>query len=96
MKNVSEIILEQVELYNENLDTPVDTSHGNETILFGAGGVLDSVDFVGLILDIEQAINDEFGKRIALSSERAMSQKNSPFRTVGTLAEFINAQLEAE
>ncbi|MBR1580562.1 MAG: acyl carrier protein [Selenomonadaceae bacterium] len=94
MKNVNAIILEQIESFNENLDTPVDTSKGDDTILFGAGGVLDSVDFVGLILDIEQAINDEYGKHLALTGERAMSQRNSPFRTVGTLAAYIEKQLE--
>ncbi|MBQ9478426.1 MAG: acyl carrier protein [Selenomonadaceae bacterium] len=94
MKNINAIILEQIESFNENLDTPVDTSKGDNTILFGAGGVLDSVDFVGLILDIEQTINDEYGKHLALTGERVMSQRNSPFRTVGTLAAYIEKQLE--
>ena len=94
MKTINQIILEQVESFNENLDTPVDTSKGDDTVLFGAGGVLDSVDFVGLVLDIEQAIEDECNKHVALTSERAMSQRNSPFRTVGTLAAYINKLLE--
>ena len=96
MKNVSQIIIEQIESFNENLENPIDTSAADETVLFGAGSVIDSVDLVSLVLDIDQAIDDEYGKHIALVDERAMSRRNSPFRTVGTLAAFINAQLEAE
>ena len=94
MKDLSKIILEQVENYNELLDDKVDTSAGNDTVLFGRSGVLDSTDFVSLMIDIEQAVEDEFGKHIVISSEKAMSQKNSPFRTVGTLSEYIEKLLE--
>lgn len=86
--------MEQVEDYNEFLEVKIDTSAGNDTILFGRGGVIDSVDFVTLLLDIEQAVNDEYGSHIAISNARAMSQKNSPFRTIGTLAEYIKKLLE--
>lgn len=95
MKDISQIILEQVEDYNDTLDIKVDTSAGNNTILFGKGGVLDSVDFVSLILDIEQAVNDESGKHISISNAKAMSRQNSPFRTVGTLSDYIKELLEA-
>ncbi|MBQ7199604.1 MAG: acyl carrier protein [Selenomonadaceae bacterium] len=94
MKKISEIILNQIEQYNENLDEKVDLSEGEDTILFGQGGVLDSVDFVTLIIDIEQAVNDEYGENIVISNSRAMSRKNSPFRTVGTLADYIKELLE--
>ncbi len=94
MKEINKIILEQIEDYNDFLETKMDTSAGNDTILFGRGGVIDSVDFVTLLLDIEQAVNDEYGTHIAISNSRAMSQKNSPFRTVGTLAEYIKNLLE--
>lgn len=93
--NVTDIILEQIRLYNETLDVPVDLSHGKDSILFGPGGVLDSVDFVSLILDIEQAVEEETGKHISLADEKALSQKNSPFRTVNTLAEYIQSNMES-
>ena len=64
-------------------------------MLFGEGGVLTSVDFVTLVLDIEEAVEDATGQSITLADERAMSQKHSPFRTVGTLADYIAGLLEA-
>lgn len=94
MKKISEIILNQIEEYNENLDEKVDISKGEDTVLFGKGSALDSVDFVTLIVDIEQAVNDEYDKKIVITNAKAMSRNNSPFRTVGTLADYIKELLE--
>lgn len=88
------LIIDQVKTYNENLDEQVDLSAGAESVLFGEGGVLTSVDFVTLILDIEEAVGEATGTSATLADERAMSQKYSPFRTVGTLADYISELLE--
>ena len=48
---------------------------------------------VNLILDVEDAVRTRFGVSLTLADERAMSQTRSPFRTVGTLAEYINLLL---
>lgn len=93
MKKIEEIITKQIELYNEIIDEPVDLSNGSDSILFGKGGTLDSVDFVSLIVDVEQAIEDETGRRIVLSDAKALSQKNSPFRTISTLAEYVRQNM---
>lgn len=94
MSDIQKFVTTQIEIYNETADNKVDLSNGVDTVLFGAGSVLDSVDFVSLIIDIEQAAEEEFGKSIALSDARAMSQKNSPFRTIGTLSDYIAKLLE--
>ena len=60
-----------------------------ETILFGNSGGLDSLGLVNLIVAAEQYLESEFGITLTLADERAMSQKSSPFRTVGTLANYI-------
>ena len=92
---ISNLIISEVNAYNENLDEPVDLSEGADSVLFGEGGVLTSVDFVTLVLDIEEAVENATQKSITLADERAMSQKHSPFRTVGTLADYIAGLLEA-
>lgn len=95
MKTLEEIIIEQVNLYNKTLDEPVDLSCGEASVLFGKGSNLDSVDFVSLILDIEQAVEEETGVHVILSDSKALSQKNSPFRTVGTLVEYVKQNMES-
>ena len=57
--------------------------------LFGKKGVLDSLGLVTAIVNIEQKLIDDFSISVTIADERAMSQEKSPFRTVGTLSEFI-------
>ena len=57
--------------------------------IFGAGSPLDSLGLVGLLIDVEEILRDDLGLDVTLSDERAVSQRNSPFRTVGTLTAYI-------
>jgi acyl carrier protein len=56
--------------------------------LFGAPSPLDSLGLVALLIDIEEAFQQE-GHSILLSDERAMSQSRSPFRDVPSLVGYI-------
>ena len=49
---------------------------------------------VTFLVDLEQKIEDEFDLDITIADEKAMSLKNSPFRTVSTLKEYIETLLE--
>lgn len=60
-----------------------------DTPLVGAGGQLDSMGLVNLVVAAEQAIEDEFGASVNLGDRRARSETPSPFRTVGSLAAYI-------
>lgn len=94
MDKIVEIITEEIKDFNDTLETAINLEQGRDSVLFGQGSTLESVDFVSLIVNIEQAVSDEFNKEISLVDARAMSQKNSPFRTVGSLAEYIHSLLE--
>ena len=68
--------------------------HANEnTVLFGKDSILDSMGLVNIIIDIESRFLDE-DIEISLTSEKAMSRRKSPFRTVNTLADYIVDQIE--
>lgn len=56
--------------------------------LFGKDSIIDSMGLVNIIIDIESNFLDK-GYEISLTSEKAMSQKNSPFRTIESLSEYI-------
>lgn len=68
---------------------------GEDTILFGKEGVLDSMGLVTLIVAVEQAIEDRYEKAAGLADDKAMSQAKSPYRSVATLAEFAVQELES-
>ena len=63
------------------------------TVLLGAGGAVDSLGLVRLVMLVERRAQDDFGVPVSLTDEKAMSQRNSPFRSVGALIEYLTAQL---
>lgn len=59
-----------------------------ETRLLGSSAVIDSMGLVNLIVEVEQRMSEEFGVSCTLADERAMSRQRSPFRSVGSFAEY--------
>lgn len=64
-----------------------------ETELYGGDSGLDSLSLVMLVSAIETAISEEFGKDVVLASEKAMSMRHSPYRSVGSFVDFVEAEL---
>jgi acyl carrier protein len=60
-----------------------------ETAIVGPGAVIDSIGVVSLIVDIEQRLEMDHQVSVTLANDRAMSQRNSPFRTAAILADHI-------
>ncbi|EEP3627092.1 hypothetical protein HB584_001606 [Campylobacter jejuni] len=77
------------DLENENLKNPT-----MRTKIYGVEGNLDSLALVGLVSDLESIIADEFGVDLVLASDKTMSQKNSPFKDVESLSNYILALME--
>lgn len=74
---------------NEELQYESLAQIDNETAVFGAEGGIDSLSLVRLVVELEAQVNERFGKTVALADEAAMSSRRSPFRTVGSLVDFI-------
>jgi len=89
-------VIKTIEEFNEELDNKIDISKGRETELFGGNSAIDSLALVNLIVAIEEGIADEFDTNITITSEKAMSRRVSPFKTVGTLTDYIEELLKEE
>ena len=74
-----------LEMNNEPVPAVLDA----DTTIVGPSAVLDSLGVVSLIVEIEQRLELEHDLSITLASDRAMSQRSSPFRTVGVLADYM-------
>ncbi|MCR8697850.1 hypothetical protein CAMP5118_03215 [Campylobacter sp. LMG 7929] len=79
------------DLENENLKNPT-----MQTKIYGIEGNLDSLALVGLVSDLESIIADEFGIDLVLASDKTMSQKNSPFKDVESLSNYIFTLMEKD
>ena len=56
--------------------------------LLGDNGV-DSLAFVNLVVAIEEQIHQVFGKSVVLIEEDNMALQEHPFRTIGTLVDYV-------
>ena len=86
---IKEILFKSVEEINKTLDEDQQLELSTETVLLGKDGNIDSITLVNLIVTIEESIEDELNVEITLVDEKALSQKESPFRTIGTLIDYI-------
>jgi acyl carrier protein len=78
---------------NELVPADLRLGRTDESVLFGPGGGLDSLGLVSLILDVEVAVGERVGRAVVLADDRAVSQRRSPFRTVGSLADHVLSRL---
>ncbi len=91
IKTISDALTE----INEELDYDSLKNITKATEIFGGDDGLDSLSLVRLVTEVEMNVNDEFDSSVLLASEKAMSMRNSPYRNVGSLTEFVIAELEA-
>src|SRR4051812_28514853 len=92
--NALKVIFSALELINLEKGSEGKLINAEETSLFGHGANLDSFELVGLVLTVESKIAEELGVVVTLADEKAMSQRSSPFRTVGTMADYIVKVIE--
>jgi acyl carrier protein len=88
-----EVVAKAVAELAEDTGFPALVNPVESTPLFGSDDGIDSLSLVRLVADIERAAARELGKKVVLADERAMSRRNSPFRTVGTLGELLHERL---
>ena len=94
MENIElyDLIIKSMEEVISETDNDSNISLGDlsrETRLLGSKAILDSLSLVSLIVNIEQKLSEQ-DISITIADERAMTQEKSPFRTVGTLVDYVN------
>ena len=90
MKDVIlKIIYLCVDEINDDLETDGKLEKNELEEIFSADSKLDSMGLVNFVVSIEEKIQEHFNLNVTLADDKAMSQSRSPFRTIGSLAEYI-------
>lgn len=76
---------QEIEINIKNVDSELE--------LYGSDGVFDSLGLVNFISDAEEVISEIYKINLTLADDRAMSLRNSPFKNIKTLSEYILLQL---
>lgn len=84
---VLDMIMESLVEVKEDNDLDFDVS--KDLFLLGSKGVMDSLDFVKFVMYLEEKILDETDQEVTLLTDKAFSQKRSPFYNVESLQEYI-------
>ena len=87
-------IYEAVDEVNEQLPEDQALEKSPDTVLLGESGKLESIDLVNILVATEENIEEAFDTPISITDERAVSEKNSPFKTIDTLCDFISNLLK--
>ena len=94
MGKILNIVYDAVDEINDDLPPEKRIEKSESTELFGESGKLNSLAFVRLIIVTEEKVQEKLGVDITLADKKALSQKNSPFRTIKSLTEYISNLLK--
>ena len=93
-ERIAKAVYAAVDELNEQLPSGVQVDKALAAPLYGSTGKLESLDFVTLIMEVEEKINAEFGTDITIADENLLSKEKSPFSNLGTLIEYLQELLK--
>ena len=88
-EKLTKLIFDAIDENNAQVPEDEQIEKSIDAVLYGESGKLNSLGLVNFIVAIEQKIGEHFDTTITLADEKALSQRNSPFRSVGTLVDYI-------
>jgi acyl carrier protein len=88
---LEEILFPLIEELEEEVGE--DIARDPATPLLGEGSVVDSLALVSFLVTVEEQLELTTDRAIRLVDDRAMSKRESPFRTLGTLSDHISEML---
>lgn len=90
-EQVADSVRRAIAAFNASDDRSVPVS--DETLLLGEGGAVDSLGLVRLVMTVERQLEDDLGIPVSLTDEKAMSERSSPFRSVGALIAYVTTAI---
>ncbi|MCE7994814.1 MAG: hypothetical protein HEP71_22755 [Roseivirga sp.] len=92
-QEIKQLIICCINEYLELNETKIDINEN--TALIGSNAIVNSMGLVNIIVDVESSLLDS-DIEISLTSEKAMSRVVSPFRSISSLVNFINEEINEE
>jgi len=90
-EDIVAIIYAAIDEVNSQSNGELKIQKNLETQLLAKGSGLDSLAFVNLIVAVEGQLETNLGLFVVLVDEDSMSLQQNPFRTVGSLASYVEA-----
>lgn len=91
-EQIAELVHRTVDEVNEELEGEAKLEESRDSVLYGQEATIDSMTFVSFIVAAEENIRREYGLSVTLANEKAMSSERSPFKTLGSMIDYRDAQ----
>lgn len=89
-QRIKELIFESLRNVKDSDDVSEDFDLNNDTVLLGAGAVMDSIAYVSFTTDLEEKIEDEIGKEFVLKLHEIHDlNKGKTALIVGDMARIV-------
>ena len=95
-ERILKAVYSAIDELNAQLPPGVSVEKSLDAPLYGASGKLESLDFVTLVMEVEEKIKTEFGVDITIADEHLLSKEESPFLSVRTLIEYLEGVLKEQ
>ncbi len=95
-ERILKAVYEAIDELNSQLPPGVSIEKSLDATLYGPSGKLESLDFVTLVMEVEEKMKAEFGVDITIADEHLLSKEQSPFSSVQTLIEYLEEVLKEE
>jgi len=95
-ERILKAVYKAIDELNSQLPPGVSIEKSADAPLYGPAGKLESLDFVTLVMEVEEKIKVEFGVDITIADEHLLSKQQSPFSSVRTLIEYLEEVLKQE
>jgi acyl carrier protein len=95
LEAVQNLIFQVLDELNRSSPASAQVAKSPGTILLGPDASLDSLGFVNLLVLLEQKVESDLGAQVTLMDDQALSEANSPFRTVASLAQRVGTLVDA-
>lgn len=86
---IKKIVLQAIDISNQSRSPETQIATSESSILFGKDGSLDSMALVALLMDIEDALQEQ-NIDVSLSDEKAMSSTRSPFKDISSITQYVH------
>ena len=95
MNILAQIIYPAIDEFNSTLPPQQQLIKSTDTVLFGHGATIDSIQMVSLIIEAEELLQDLVDEDMKLVTEESLARQDSPFKNIANLASYIEELIAA-
>lgn len=88
-ETILKVIHDSIDELNETFAPLIPLGKSPETVIYGDGGVLDSLGFVNFVSILEEKCESDLGLSVSISDSPDSGGDADPLRSIATLTDYL-------